>query len=273
MGNTAILVGNSQYRALSALRCCHDDLVAMRELLEATEKYADLKVVENADADELKFKLRTAIDNIQSKEELFFYFTGHGFQQDDEFYFCAKNFDSNRPNETGLSTNELHTILRPADADLVVKVIDACNSGTLLVKADGAFQSYQKHGFNNLIQISSCRQSQSSLTGEPLSVFTEKFRAAALRKTEGVVYYTDIVNTLRDEFLQNSDQTPFFVFQVTGREHFVENARCLDNLRAKLTVTIESPLQPDSEDHQILPTPPSLKTLLEIAEGNAATPK
>ena len=167
----------------------------------------------------------------------------------------------------------MHTLLRLADADLVVKVIDACNSGTLLVKADGTFQSTQKQGFKNLIQISSCRQSQNSLTGEPLSVFTNKFRAAALRKKAGTVYYTDIVNTLRDEFIQNDDQTPFFVFQVTGREQFVDDAKRLDDLRAQLAKPSGSNPQSQPGDLQTPQAqPPNLHTLLEVAESNVATP-
>ena len=273
MANTAILVGNSRYRSLSELSCCHEDLLAMRELLEAAEKYSEIEVIEDTDADKLKSRMRAAIDKNQSPEELFFYFTGHGCQQEDEFFYCATNFDSKRPNETGLSSNELHTLLRLANAQVVVKVIDACNSGTLLVKADGRFPSQHKHGFENLIQISSCLESQNSLTGEPLSIFTEKFRASALRKNEGVVYYTDIINILRDEFIQNNDQTPFFVSQGTGREQFVDDAKRLGNLRAKLTARTESSLQSESEDQQTLPTVPSLQTLLEEAERHAATPE
>jgi hypothetical protein len=47
-------------------------------------------------------------------------------------------------------------------------------------------------------------------------------------KTEGVVFYTDIINTLRDEFIDNNLQTPFFVSQHTGREQFVDDAKRLD---------------------------------------------
>ena len=273
MSNTAILIGNSDYRSLNNLPCCHDDLLAMKGLLEATGKHAAIEIIEDADADGLKSRIRTAIDNIQSSEELFFYFTGHGCQQDDEFYYCATDFNPKRPNETGLSTGELHTLLRLANADLVVKVIDACNSGTLLVKADGPFQANQNHGFKNLIQISSCLQSQNSLIGEPLSVFTEKFRAAALRKTAGTVYYTDIVNTLRDEFIQNDDQTPFFVSQATGREQFVDDAKRLDDLRAQLAKPSGSNPQSQPGDLQTPQAhPPTLRTLLEVAESNVATP-
>lgn len=271
MANAAILVGNSQYRHLNELACCRDDVSAMKELLEATEKYASIVVVENVDADELKSSMRAAIDGLANTDELLFYFTGHGHQQEDEFYYCATTFDSKRPNETGLSTSELHTLLRLAGANLVVKVVDACNSGTLLVKANSGIIQ-ERHGFRNLIQISSCLDTQNSLTGEPLSVFTERFQAAALRKHEGEVYYTDIIYTLRDEFLQHDSQTPFFVAQGTGRELFVDNAKRLDILRAKLTAAATSPPSPTEQGQQHIPVTLTLRDLLQRAELKMATP-
>ena len=245
----------------------------MRELLKATKKYSEIEVIDNSESSELKTKMRDLIDKYQSTEELFFYFTGHGYHQEDEFYHCAINFDSKRPNETGISTSELHTILRLAKADLVIKVIDACNSGTPLIKAEREFAQQQKDGFKNLIQISSCLQSQNSFTGEPLSIFTEKFRDSALRKKEGVVFYIDIISILKDEFLDINDQTPFIVSQGTGQEQFVDDAKHLDTLRAKLTVKTESSLQSENVDQQTLPTAPNLQTMLEEAERNAATPE
>lgn len=235
MANLAILVGNIDYQKLPKLECCRDDLLAIKQLLEATEKFDEITVIENAEADALKSSLRNAIDTIKSPEELFFYFTGHGHVKQDEFFHCATNFDAKRPNETGISTSELHTLLRLANAKLVVKVIDACYSGTLLVKGEGEWFSQNKDGFNNLIQIASSLDSQNSLTGNPLSLFTEKFRAAALRKTTGSIFYTDIINTLRDEFYDNNAQTPFFVSQHTAREQFVDDAARLDALRKALT--------------------------------------
>jgi hypothetical protein len=160
-------------------------LLAIEQLLRATEKYQEITIIENEEADGLKSKLRAAIDKVQSPDELLFYFTGHGHIHQDEFFLCATNFDPKRPNDTGLSTTELHTLLKLTDASLVVKVIDACYSGTLLVKADSEWFPQNKDGFKNLIRIASCLDSQNSLTGTPLSLFTDKFRTAALRKTEG----------------------------------------------------------------------------------------
>ena len=275
MTNRAILVGNSEYTNLATLSCCHDDLVAMKELLQATGKYSEIEVIEDTDADQLTSKLHAVIIENQTTEELFFYFTGHGCQQEGEYYFCATNFITERPNETGLSTNDLHSLLKLTKANLVVIVIDACNSGTLLIKTDSEiqFQPQQKQGFKNFLQISSCLQTQISLAGDSISIFTEQFRAAALRKKEGIVYYTDIINTLKDENIQNNEQTPFFITQGTGREKFVNDAKCLDVLRDKLIEDTELISLPESSDIQAMVTQPSLQTLLEEAEINIATPE
>ena len=276
MVNTAILVGNSQYKNLGELSCCSKDLEVMRELLEATNKYSDIEVVENTDADDLKSRIRAIFDKITPTEELFFYFTGHGYMQDDKYYHCATNFNSNNPNTTGLSLEELHDLLKLPNANLVVKVIDTCHSGMSLIKADyeNYHQAQQKHAFKNLIQISSSLQSQYSFTGEAISVFTEKFRASALRKDEGVVYYMDIMSTLKDEFIQDDDQIPHFVSQGTGREQFVDDAKHLNVLRNKFKPPkTQSPLEPESIDEQSLTTPPSLQTMLENVENLTATPE
>ena len=69
-------------------------------------------------------------------------------------------------------------------------------------------------------------------------MFTEKFIEAALRKQDGVVYYSDITNALRDEFLSNNVQTPHFVSQGTGREQFVDDAKRLGEFRKKFLTSL-----------------------------------
>ena len=275
MTNVAILVGNTEYQSLGNLPCCHDDLIAIRELLDATKKFSKIELIENSDADALKSQLRAIVDTNSPIEELFFYFSGHGCLYKDEFYCCATNFSQKRPNDTGISNKDLHTILKLADPELVVKVIDACNSGTLLVKSDSEFifNREPKPKFKNFIQISSCLESQNSLAGKPLSPFTEKFRSSALRKEQGPVYYIDIISSLRDEFLPNNDQIPFFVSQGTGREQFVDEARQMDTLRKKIAAETDSSMQSEGGNVQTQPTTPSLQNLLSNAEENIATPE
>jgi hypothetical protein len=272
MANAAILVGNTDYSRLQQLACCHADLLAIKQLLEGTEKYDSIVMIENAPADDLKQQLRDSIDKVKAPGELFFYFTGHGYARDGELFHCATNFDDTRPNETGLSTSELHTILRLADASLVVKVIDTCYSGTPLIKSETDWVRQTKDGFQNIIQIASCLESQNSLAGDPLSLFTGKFRDAALRKSEGAVFYTDIISTLRDDFMQDSSQTPHFIAQHTGREQFVDDAKKLDKLRKALEEARAAAAVPavQSPAQAVVP-PPTLIERLRAADARVVT--
>src|SRR6202048_2850847 len=274
MPNIAILVGNTEYVSLTNLDCCSADVAAMREMLDATEKYETIEIIENADANDLKAKIRAAVEKAKSPAELFFYYTGHGYSYEDEFFYCATNFDSKRPNETGLSTTDLHTFLRLANADLVIKIADACNSGTHLVKAEIGLTPQNRQGFKNFIQISSCLDTQSSLTGHPLSLFTHKFRNAALSKTEGTVYYTDVIAALRDQFINNDAQIPFFVSQHTGREQFADDAHKLDKLREALNLREAATATALTVTETMPPAaPPTLLGLLMSAEAKLVTPE
>ena len=271
MSNIAILVGNSDYRTLDQLSCCIADLRAFNETLKATGRYNEICVVENENSDDLKVSLRNVVARASAVDELLFYFTGHGYIST-EFFFCATNFDTNRPNQTGLSNSELHTILRGASAELTVKVIDACNSGTSLIKADYGFTSQHQQEFKSFIQISSCLASQNALTGDPLSMSTEKFIASAVQRTTGPVLYADIISALKDEFLGNELQIPHFVTQGTGRDHFANDARCFDELRAQLFPVSTSPA-PDTVREDMPPIHMTLQAALLKAESNLATPE
>ncbi len=151
-----------------------------------------------------------------------------------------------------------------------MKLIDACYSGTLLVK--GEWFPQNKDGFKNLISIASCLDTQTSLTGNPLSLFTEKFRAAALRKTEGPVFYTDIINTLRDEFIDNNSQTPFFVSQHTAREQFVDDASRLAALRKTLAEITTAATNRVQIAQEIVPATMTLLERLAAADAKVVKP-
>lgn len=273
MTNIAILVGNSTYQRQSTLDCCHNDLAAMAGLLEATGRYANVATIEDTRADDLKTKIREALAKHEAHSEIFFYFTGHGMASDTDFYLCATDFDENRPNETGLSNSELYELLRTASPELVVKITDACNSGTLLIKASGELLQPRKTGLKHIIQISSCLESQSSLAGTPLSAFTERFCLASLRKTSGPVYYSDIINTLRDDYLNNGLQTPHFVSQGTGREFLVEDGKILSTYRSSFATTWLPDAHAEDDANKEDSTELTLLDELKLAEEKLATPE
>jgi hypothetical protein len=167
MSKIAILIANATYSSLPSLECCRADLSTMEDLIRTTGRYNAIYTAEDFDADALKSAIRSATDRSDGGEveEIFFYFSGHGAIIGSEFFYCSTNFDSGRPNETGLSNSELHTLLRSSDPETVIKVVDACSSGTPLIKSDGSFLPLQKDAFRNIIQISSCLDAQNSLGG------------------------------------------------------------------------------------------------------------
>ena len=83
----------------------------------------------------------------------------------------------------------------------------------------------------------------------------------------------DIVNVLRDEYLKNDEQTPFFVTQGTGRDQFVSDARRLDSLRSRVNAHTAQSQQSEGEDEQGPEVLPSLQELLKVSEENAASPQ
>ncbi|WP_371396188.1 caspase domain-containing protein [Fretibacter rubidus] len=234
MSKISILVGNSEYDNLSALQCCEADVAAVHELLLATGEYDHTLSVVNKSADTLKNEIRDFVDRQSAISEIFFYFTGHGVANDQGFFYCAKDFIPSEPNQTGLSDGDLDQILRAADAKAVVKVIDACQSGVRTIKSGSQiFMNDNKAGFSNFFRIASCLENQLSYTGEPLSKFTEHFIDAALQKVEGKLYYTEIIAYLRDIFVNEIDQVPFFVTQGDDRTMFCEDTTSLKSLAEK----------------------------------------
>jgi hypothetical protein len=232
MSSVAILLANATYTKQQQLSCCLEDLRAMRSLVEATGRFDRVTACSDLDAESMRDAVRTALADGEQYDEILFYFSGHGHQSaDGVFYFCGTTFDPKRPNATGLSQEDLHAMIRAAEPDLFVQIVDACASGTLLVKSEQRLLPLTKDGLRDLVFLASCRNDQSSFAGNPLSRFTSTLLGAVTHRTEGAIYYIDVINALRDEFDGDPVQTPFHVFQGTGREMLVDDAAKLETFR------------------------------------------
>jgi len=277
MPSIAILLGNANYDQQDKLECCIADVMAMKALVEATERYSTVHARIDVDGEMMRQIIREALEGEEKVEEIFFYFSGHGAQIDGEFFYCGTGFNSAKPHQTGLSHTALHDMLRAAAPELLVKVVDACRSGTYLIKAPAPAFPIKKEGFRNFIQLASCLEHQNSFAGDPLSDFTQKFFDACLLKSGGQVYYTEIIEALRDEYIANMDQTPLFVTQITGREILVDDAEKLLSFREKYESTwaaqdAEKSAQNKPIEEAAPPKPASLKDLLKEAEARTAEP-
>lgn len=243
--NVAIVIGVSKYHSLSDLPACRFDAINIKQVLDATSKYEDVFCfTENTNAEQLKNSVRSIFSKYKSGvhvDEIFFYFSGHGVYHNDAL-LCCSDFDQNRPSSTSISNEELDDLIRSLSPKVAVKVIDACQSGTPYIKdaSVGFEKSLSKSKLQSFICMASSHVEQSSYATAEESAFTSRWIDSVLMKGEGEVLYRDIQAALADAFVNNRDQTPFFVNQGTGLESFAivtDEMRKITQGRASRSIT------------------------------------
>jgi hypothetical protein len=239
----------------------------MKTLLESTGEYEEICCVAPDSAAQTKNSMAAWFDGLRGQpvSEIFFYYTGHGEFYNDEFYFFLRDFDDTRRNATSLTNSEVDGWLRSLNADLTVKVIDACNSGVRYIKggteAIKAYFNSSRSGFNKCIFMFSSGYDQHSfqLPGQ-MSTFTLGFLEAVEHHQADVIRYRDIMDFIADRFQSSPKQTPFFVTQSDNTERF---AQILAELRKAANQLIEKHGLGSSKELVLVTEPSSLKRLIE----------
>jgi len=228
MNNYAIILGVDKYKNALELPSCENDASLIEGLLKATGKYKVLRIANNATKHQVQEQITSflSIDGTDINEVLF-YFSGHGKQDEQGMHYILCNTDVSKINSTSFNNAELDDIIRRCSPKLYVKIIDACQSGVAYIKGVDEIIDEAKHieskGFENCIFIYSSLKSQSSYAGDPYSQFTKAIIDAVNNVSEPVVKYTDIQNYLSDIFnLTGGVQTPYFSTQCAGTEIFCE---------------------------------------------------
>lgn len=220
MKNIAILIGISEYKDKNKnLPMCKNDVENMYKIISASGKYEIVEVLkENVDSAVLRNKMVEIEENISDGiGELFFYFSGHGYTANDNFYFCTSDTDVNDINSTSIMYEQIDDIVRKINPKLYVKVVDACNSSTYYIKD---FNSESKK-INNCYFMFSSKQTQASLGNAHMSYFTKSFLDAIIKnKGKESIKYIEICNYLADQF-KKQKQTPEFITQGDMLSEFI----------------------------------------------------
>lgn len=181
MSNIAIVMGISIYDYAEDLPACKNDADSVEQLLQATGKYHILRL----DQELIKPYLIDQIDNFIKSvddqiDEILFYFSGHGCQDDTGLHYILKNTEMEKINTTSFNNNELDDLVREYNPQLFVKIIDACQSGFHYIKSvdfeenldEGSIlQIKSNKAFENCIFMSSSRSDQSSIATDECSLF------------------------------------------------------------------------------------------------------
>lgn len=242
--NIAILIGVSEYQNANPLQACKNDVNFIANILKATGKYDNniLCISEKTNASNIKEKITDKIEEFKDKpvEEIFFYYTGHGLYDNDEFYYILSDYDEDKLKQTSLENSELDNWLRSLNPEMTIKVVDACNSGMMYVKGTDkdiekslmdSFWKFNKPNdlksangaFNKCYFMFSSKLDESSYIYKEskFSLFTESFIDAFKFHDSKDIRYKDIIDYISDRFSKIAKkQTPLFIIQAHNTEKF-----------------------------------------------------
>lgn len=225
--NLAIIISISEYTdEQNNLPGCKKDADTIFNILTKTGKFDEvLYIHEKLSSAKVKERFTDFISVHKSNkiEELFFYYTGHGEFLNDEFYYILSDYKNDKRKQTSLQNEEVDSLFRTLNPEIVVKVIDACQSGKTYIKESGAVTKYfQKtiDRFNKCYFLNSSLKDQSSFQSDAISDFTLSFIKSIKDHDTDEIRYKDIIDFISDEFESNPAQTPFFVVQADYTEKF-----------------------------------------------------
>ncbi|QDW21160.1 caspase family protein [Flavobacterium sp. KBS0721] len=225
--NIAIILAVSKYKIPgNDLPASKKDGEIIHEILLGANKYDEILYLnENESSLEVKEKLSSFFTKCSTShiEELFFYYSGHGEFSNGKFYYLLSDFEERKRHQTTLQNEEFDNFARSLNPELVVKVVDACQSGERYIKEFDILPKYfieTKEGFKNCYFLYSSLNTQSSYQDNNLSFFTKSFIDAIKQHPLDQISYINIIEFITDEFHHVGDQTPYFVIQAQMTEKF-----------------------------------------------------
>lgn len=249
----AILIGVSEYENLENLPSTLNDIEAMQNLLKATMLYPTVLTFSGrCIAADIREAIRSELEKFSEPEidEVFFYFSGHGFAIDEKSYFATTDYDSDAPNKTSIQNLHVDDWLRALRPKVAIKVVDCCASGVRYIKnvrLESERHSPLRGEFNDLYFFHSSHWTQNSLVDGELSLFTRKFLGVIAASSDGPIKYAEITLALSDAFL-NESQGPQMI--TSGTNTHVLCASHSDEVRAIARHYAGLGLEGESEEQQ-----------------------
>ncbi|MEL7639853.1 MAG: caspase family protein [Solidesulfovibrio sp.] len=259
--NIAILIGISEYSHADQLPACANDVESIHQVISLSKKFKNILCLSGkVNSTGEKSSLIDFIKEHQKSkiDELFFYFSGHGIFNSNEFYYVLSDYDSTKVAQSSLNNSELDQLIKSLDPKITIKIVDACQSGISYVKDPESFKAYlteKKNNFAKCYFMFSSNIDQPSYASRTSSNFTSSLLASIKNINKNSIRYKDVIDYISDDFMQDEKQTPFFVIQADYTEEFLENADLirehLDSTSHTIPALQEIQLQPHSLEDTI----------------------
>ena len=231
--NLAVLVGIDSYKHLDALPACANDLELMNCILNDTQKFDDILLLDSSPESSLaKERISDFIRKHQGSEvaEFFFYYTGHGTKSGEDFLYLFSDYVESKSEQTSLRNSELDQMIKAVAPELTVKTVDACYSGTNYIKSEDNLKAIVEKSLGEFRQayfLFSSQSEEKSVADAKFSVFTKSFAEAIVAHGASTIRYRDIIAYISDDRSVTRHQTPMFIVQAKNTERFCEISEIL----------------------------------------------
>lgn len=221
MKKLALLFGVSEYEKVPKLEACRYDLQMMHSLLQSSGEFSNILVSLDDTASSAREKIIEFIEKYKNEkiEQVVFYFSGHGYRQANDFFFCFKSTEISMLKSTTISSQDMDEYLKILEPSVAIKIIDACYSGEHYIKDiddsfDKTMEDKQRKAFNEIYFMFSSRNTEVSHATKRYSLFTQLFFDAIQSHTDtNAITYKAIIDYISDYARDKLSHTPIFVTQ------------------------------------------------------------
>lgn len=226
MKKIALLLGVSKYNNANDLPACRSDVLLVKDLLDSSGEYEEILCIHKyMPSSKIKQDIVSFLKRFENEtiSQFFYYYTGHGDFDGNEFYHLLGDFDKSKHKQTTIENSELDKWIRLLKPELTIKIVDACHAGIQYIKDPDAFQKYLSitpKSFNSCYFMYSSQKEEYSYQDNQLSFFTKSFAESVSNFSGTEIRFKDIIDYISDDFESVSNQTPFFVTQATNTEIF-----------------------------------------------------
>lgn len=139
----ALLIGNNDYKNVSRLNGCINDITGIKRLLETHGKgdpNFSVRTLQDGSNKRMKDAIENLLNEKRAPEVALLYYSGHGYVDEDGGYLCG--IDASK-GDVGISMSWLGAIVNRSKIREITIILDCCHAGTML-------EMSSEHGLTNI---------------------------------------------------------------------------------------------------------------------------
>jgi ubiquinone/menaquinone biosynthesis C-methylase UbiE len=221
----AILVGNSKFASLPALRCPEEDVEAMKQVLtdENICWFSPVSALLDAPHNEIFTRINEVLRDADKEDLVLIYYSGHGLLDNrGRLYLAANNTDPSLLHATAVSVSAIRDCLSQSRCQRFVLILDCCYAGAATadfrrnnsgISTDFASGETVEGIGEFVMSASNAIQRAEEKQGDSLSLFTKHIveglsNSSADTDGDGVVCLDELYSYVKDRLAGEGRQEP-----------------------------------------------------------------